>query len=157
MIFFVFPCDRKRGKQFSSSTSINPLNLFVGAEPLWWDNPLNVSRFISIVFSFNFSTRIVGETIVMAKITFSNLGIHNQGIIDNIIIVVHQLQSNWRWVTTFNLSSIVPGHFTLYPICSGTLLLLMNMFYFWKYLFFFSVIFVLMWREHYPSDILDTV
>lgn len=37
--FFMFPCDRKRGKQFSSSTSINPLNL-LRAEPLWRDNSL---------------------------------------------------------------------------------------------------------------------
>lgn len=31
---------------------------------------LNVSAFINILFSFNFSTRIIGETIVMAKVTF---------------------------------------------------------------------------------------
>lgn len=75
--FFMFPCDRKRGKQFSSSTSINPLNLFVGGRAIMTGQLLNLSPLISIVFSFYFSTWIVGESIVMAKITFSNLGMQD--------------------------------------------------------------------------------
>lgn len=58
--FFMFPCDRKRGEQFSSSTSINPLKLLVGAEPLWQDNSL-MSLLLLIFYSVLISVHKVLE------------------------------------------------------------------------------------------------